>query len=45
MTEEAAPRTVRIEARLFLLAPEGFLAIGMGQLKRFPADLNRDSQG
>ena len=32
MTEEAAQRTVRIEACLFLLAPEGFLAIGMGLL-------------
>ena len=35
MTEEAAQRTVRIEACLFLLAPEGFLAIGMGLTSLF----------
>jgi hypothetical protein len=35
MTEEAAQRTVRIEACLLLLAPEEFLAIGMGLTSLF----------
>ena len=35
MTEEAAQRTVRTEACLLLLAPEEFLAIGMGLTSLF----------